>query len=227
VRSAWISGLVLVLYAVPFSFAYLSLTAGTGALILFGSVQVTMLVAAWASGERPSTAQWGGLVMAIAGLVGLLLPGITAPPAHGAALMILAGVCWGVYTLRGRGAGNPLQHTAANFIVTAPLVLAVMAASWPALHADRRGMLLAASSGALTSGLGYVLWYEALKGLTATRAAVVQLAVPVIAALGGVVFIGERISLRLVLGGAVVLGGIAMTLVARDRRTTSIEVETG
>jgi drug/metabolite transporter (DMT)-like permease len=218
VRSAWTSGLVLALYAVPFSFAYLSLTAGTGALILFGSVQVTMLTVAHASGERPSAAQWAGLLLAVAGLIGLLLPGLTAPPAGGAVLMILAGVSWGVYTLRGRGVASPLPHTAANFIVTAPLALAVMLVAWPSLEADARGIVLAAGSGALTSGLGYVLWYEALKGLTATRAAVVQLAVPVIAAAGGVLFIGEQIPLRLVVTGGVVLGGIALTLLARERR---------
>jgi drug/metabolite transporter (DMT)-like permease len=216
-QSSWISAGMLFLYAVPFSFAYARLSAGTGALILFGSVQVTMMVAALSSGERPHPLQWLGLALALVGLVYLVLPGLEAPPLAGAALMALAGFSWGVYSLRGRSAVNPLEQTTVNFMRTVPLVLVVSLLARSQFHAQRQGVLLAIASGALASALGYVVWYEALRGLTATRAATVQLLVPILAAVGGVIFLAESISARLVLSAGMVLGGIASTLIGRER----------
>ena len=218
-RGSWASACILFLYTVPFSFAYVSLSTGTGALILFGSVQVTMMIAALRSGERPHPMQWVGLVAALAGLVYLVLPGVSAPSPSGAALMALAGFSWGVYSLRGRGAANPILQTTSNFVRSVPLVLAVSLIALPQFHAEPRGVLLAAASGALASGLGYVVWYTALRGLTATRAAVVQLSVPILAAAGGVLLLAETVSLRLVFSTAVVLGGVALALVGRERRS--------
>jgi drug/metabolite transporter (DMT)-like permease len=219
-RGSWISAGALFLYAVAFSFAYVSLSAGTGARILFGAVQATMIGVALASGDRPHPLQWLGLLLALAGLIYLVLPGLAAPPPVGAALMGAAGIAWGVYSLRGRTAADPLADTAGNFARTVPLVLAVSAVSLLVLgrgHLSGAGMVLAAVSGAVTSGLGYVIWYAALGGLTATRAATVQLSVPVLAAGGGVLFLSERITLRLVLSAIMILGGIALTVAARER----------
>jgi drug/metabolite transporter (DMT)-like permease len=212
VDGSWTSAALLFLYAVPFSFAYLGLSAGTGALILFGSVQLTMMVSALRSGERPRPLQWLGIGLACAGLVYLVLPGLTAPPLGSAALMALAGCAWGFYSLRGRAATNPLAQTTSNFVRAVPMVLAVSALALPQLHVEPRGALLAVASGALASALGYVVWYTALRGLTATRAAVVQLAVPVLAAAGGVVLLAEMVTHQLVLSAAMVLGGIALAL---------------
>jgi drug/metabolite transporter (DMT)-like permease len=216
VRS-WASPAMLFLYAVPFSFAYTRLSAGTGALILFGAVQVTMLLAAARSGERLVPTQWLGIVAALGGLMYLVLPGLTAPPPSAAALMGIAGVSWGIYSLRGRGVGNPLAHTTVNFVRAVPLAIAVSIVSAPQLHVSPRGVLLAVVSGAGTSGLGYTVWYSALRGLTATRAAVLQLAVPVLAAAGGVVFLTEPVSIRLAASALLVIGGIALTLARHER----------
>ncbi len=207
-----VSPAILVLYAVPFSFAYTRLSAGTGALILFGAVQVTMLGSAAWSGERLRPAQWMGILIALAGLVILVSPGLAAPSPSAAALMGIAGLFWGVYTLRGRGMANPLAHTTMNFVWAAPLVLIVSALTLPQFHASPRGVLLAVISGAVTSGLGYVAWYSALRSLTATRAAVLQLSVPILAAAGGVAFLMEPLSIRLASSAVLVLGGIALTL---------------
>jgi drug/metabolite transporter (DMT)-like permease len=222
-KGSWTSAGMLFLYAVPFSFAYLSLSTGTGALILFGSVQVTMMSAALWSGERPHSLQWLGLGLALAGLVYLVLPGLTAPPLRGAALMALAGFAWGVYSLRGRGAANPLADTTSSFVRSVPLVLAVSLIALPRFHAEPAGVLLAVASGALASGLGYVVWYEALRDLTATRAAVVQLSVPILAAAGGVIFLSESISMRLVISALIVLGGVSLALVGRERLAQSAD----
>ncbi len=215
VRS-WASPATLFLYAVPFSFAYTRLSAGTGALILFGAVQVTMLVSAARSGETLLPTQWLGVLVALAGLVYLVLPGLTAPPPSAAALMGIAGVSWGIYTLRGRGMPNPLAQTTINFMRAVPLVIVVSIAAAQQIHVSPRGVLLAVLSCALTSGLGYTVWYSALRGLTATRAAVLQLVVPMLAAAGGVVFLMEPISLRLAVSALLVIGGIALTLARRQ-----------
>ncbi len=211
-----ISALSLFLYAAPFSYAYNGLSTGTGALILFGCVQLTMLVAAWREGERPSLLQWSGLIMALAGLVHLVLPGLQSPPLVPAALMAVAGVAWGVYSIRGRGAGDPLARSTGNFLRAAPIALVVSLVTPASMSMTVRGAWLAIASGALASAVGYVAWYAALKHLSATRAAVLQLLVPVLAAAAGVLVLAEPFSARLALAGALVLGGVGLTL----RRST-------
>jgi len=218
VRGNWRSAALLFLYAVPFSFAYLSLSAGTGALILFGSVQATMLVAALGTGERPHPLHWLGLTLALGGLVVLVLPGLQAPAPAGAVLMAVGGISWGIYSLRGRSPAGPLAETTGNFIRALPLALAVSLLSVRHLHLSARGILLAVISGAIASGVGYVLWYAALKGLSAARAATVQLPVPVLAAAGGVIVLSESVSLRLVAAAILILGGVALALAGRGSR---------
>ena len=213
----WRAVLALFTYMVFFSFAYLTLGAGTGALLLFGAVQLTMFVAAIRAGEPFPALSWLGLALAIGGLVWLVAPGITAPDPWGAAMMALAGIGWGVYSLRGRLAADPLGATAVNFLFSIPLALLVSVLFMEHSQVTPQGAILAVSSGALASGLGYVIWYAALKGLTASRAATVQLSVPVIAALGGVVLLAEPFSSRLLVSSLVTLGGIALVL---SQRTT-------
>jgi drug/metabolite transporter (DMT)-like permease len=212
----WGSALALFAYAIAFSFAYISLPAGTGALLLFGAVQATMIGWGLWSGERMQLRQGAGLLLACAGLVGLLLPGLSAPSPQGSALMLSAGVAWGVYSLRGRGAGEPTRTTAGNFVRAVPFAIAVSAAAFPRLTLDAAGVGYAVASGALTSGVGYSIWYTALKGLKATHAATIQLSVPVIAALGGVIFLGENVTLRLVLAAIAILGGIALVVLGKQ-----------
>jgi drug/metabolite transporter (DMT)-like permease len=207
---SWFSALALFAYAAGFSLAYLRLSAGTGALLLFGAVQATMIGYGLWAGERLRTRQWLGFAAALGGLVGLLLPGLTAPPLHSAALMLGAGVAWGVYSLRGKGAGDPLASTAGNFLRAVPFALALSLALLSFAAVDLAGALYAVASGALTSGVGYAIWYTALKGLKATSAATVQLSVPVITAVGGVILLGEQITLRLLIASAAILGGIAL-----------------
>ena len=209
---SWPSAVALFAYAACFSFAYLSLTAGTGALLLFGAVQATMIGVGLWRGERMQPRQIAGLALALAGLVGLLLPGLTAPPATGAALMIAAGIAWGVYSLRGKGAGDPTRVTAGNFVRSVPLAVALVAATIPWLSFDAMGVVYAAISGAVASGIGYAIWYTALHGLRATSAATVQLSVPVIAAAGGIAFLGELLTLRFVLASIAILGGIGLVV---------------
>jgi drug/metabolite transporter (DMT)-like permease len=216
-RGTFVTALPLALYAIAFAFAYIQLSAGTGALILFGAVQLTMLTSAWRAGERPRFAEWLGIGLALGGLLWLVAPGVTAPPPGSAALMALAGVAWGVYSLHGRGATNALAETQANFLRAAPFALLSQAFVWPHGHWTWPGIGLAIASGALASGVGYALWFRALPRLTATRAAAVQLAVPALAALGGVLFLGERLSARLVCAAALILGGIGLTLARRRR----------
>ena len=207
---------MLFLYAAPFSFAYLGLSTGTGALILFGFVQMTMIVGALLSGERPTPLQWLGLLLALAGLVYLMLPGIAGPPIFSAALMALAGFSWGVYSLWGRGGANPLAQTTGNFTRAVPLVILLSLITLPDLHIEIEGALLAVASGALASGVGYIVWYAALGGLTATNAAIVQLSVPILAAAGGVAFLPEAVTFRLALSALMILGGIAFAVLERS-----------
>jgi len=214
---SWSAALLLAIYALPFAFAYTQLSAGTGALILFGCVQVTMLMAAVVSGERTSRVQWLGVSLALGGLIYLVLPGLTAPPPSAALLMAVAGVCWGLYSLRGRGSANPLQQTTDNFMRTVPLVVVSSLPFLSRAHIEARGVALAVVSGAVASGLGYVAWYSALRGLSALQAAVVQLAVPLIAAAGGVLLLSEALSLRLMVATALVLGGIGIAIVGGER----------
>lgn len=217
-RGDWRGACALFAYAAAFSFSYVHLGAATGALILFGAVQLTMVGTGLARGERLRPAQLAGLALALAGLVALLLPGLAAPPLASALLMIAAGAAWGAYSLLGRRAGDPLRVTAGNFLRAAPLALVLGLVSMDTASLDREGMAFALLSGALTSGIGYVIWYAALPSLRATTAATVQLSVPVIAALGGVLFLGEQMSLRLVLTGGAILGGIALVVRAGGSR---------
>ena len=209
---SWTSAVILFLYAIPFSFAYTRLSAAAGALILFGVVQLTMITAGLWKGERPRPLQWFGAGLSIVGLVYLLLPGIGTPSLPGATLMSLAGFGWGAYSLRGRGAASPLAQTTNNFVRCIPLLLIASLVTIPQFHIEGRGALFAVMSGVVASGAGYVIWYSALRGLTATRAAVVQLAVPILAATAGVAFLGEMLSHRLVISSAMVLGGIAIAI---------------
>ena len=218
---SWLSGLALFLYAAFFSYAYLDLDAASGALILFGFVQVTMIGASLAAGDRPGGFEWGGWLIAAAGLALLLLPGAAAPSHTGAALMALAGGAWGVYSIRGRAESEPLLATSRNF--TRSLLFVVLLAGVAVSGAGEArwsaaGLLLAILSGALTSGLGYVTWYAALAYLTSMQAALVQLSVPAIAAAGGVLLLGEALSLRLVACGLMIIGGICLALLQKSRR---------
>lgn len=211
----WRSVLALFSYMICFSLAYLSLAAGTGALILFGAVQITMIVNALRSGERFPAAAWFGLMLAVGGLVYLVLPGVTSPDPVGAVLMATAGIAWGFYSLFGRTATNPMQSTAYNFIYSVPLALLVNALLWRDIHLTPTGVGLAIASGVLASGLGYYIWYLALRNLAAIQAATVQLSVPVIAAIGGVILIAEPVTPRLVAASIATLGGIAIVLKRR------------
>jgi drug/metabolite transporter (DMT)-like permease len=204
-------------YAIAFSWAYLRLDAGTGALLLFGSVQATMIGAGLATGHRLAGTEWLGLLVSVVGLVVLTAPGLQAPDPAAALIMVIAGVAWGVYSLLGRGAIDPLASNASSFARSLPLALLALALLWSEAHASARGVALAVVSGAVTSGLGYAVWYAALRGLTPARAGIVQLAVPVLAAVGGVLLLGETITPRLLLAAALVLGGIALAIAGRGR----------
>ena len=212
---SWPSALALFGYAAGFSFAYVSLPAATGALLLFGAVQATMIGHAMWAGERLAALQWVGLVLALGGLVGLLLPGLAAPPLEAAFLMLGAGVAWGIYSLRGKGGGDPLRVTAGNFLRAVPIAAALSLLLLQQATLDGAGFGYAVASGALASGIGYAVWYMALPALKSSQAATVQLSVPVIAAAGGIVFLGEPLSLRLVLASIAVLGGIALVILEK------------
>lgn len=213
---SWGSALALFAYAAAFSFAYLGLAAATGALLLFGAVQATMISRGFWAGERFSRLQWIGFAAALSGLVGLLLPGVAAPPFTEALLMIGAGVAWGVYSLRGRGAGDATAVTAGNFIRAIPFTVLLSVLMLPRWSIDASGAAYAVASGALASAVGYAIWYRVLPLLTATRAATVQLSVPVIAALGGVALLGEALTPRLGLASVAILGGIALVVIQRQ-----------
>lgn len=206
----WRSGFFLALYAAPFAFAYVHLTAGTGALILFGTVQATMIGTGLAKGERPHPAEWAGLGIAIVGLVWLVLPGVDRAPLAGAAMMAVAGMAWGGYSLRGRHAIDPLAETAGNFMRASPFMVAASLITISQTDISPLGVGYAVLSGALASGLGYVVWYAALAGLSAMRAATIQLAVPVITAWAGVLILDENLTIRIALAGLTILGGVGL-----------------
>ena len=212
----WLSAFFLFVYAIAFSFAYLGLATATGALILFGCVQLSMFGVSLYRGVRPKPIEWIGLVVAFGGLVYLMLPGLSAPPFNSALLMAAAGIAWGGYTLRGKGSENPLADTTGNFVRSVPMVLAVALVFLPNLAASWRGIGLAMLSGAIASGVGYSVWYAALKFHTPTRAAVLQLSVPMITAVGGIVFLAEAASVRLAIAAALILGGVGLTLLRRS-----------
>src|SRR5437667_5563730 len=214
---SWLSAFALFAYAAAFSFAYLSLSAGTGALLLFGAVQATMIIWGLGQGERLRTRQWLGLALAVAGLVALLSPGLSAPPINGALLMLCAGIAWGFYSLRGKGAGDPVTTTAGNFLRAVVFVSLLSIALLPWARLDRAGVAYAVLSGAIASGGGYVIWYSALPGLKAASGATVQLSVPVLAAAGGILFLGESITVRFLLASIAVLGGIALVVTEKTQ----------
>jgi drug/metabolite transporter (DMT)-like permease len=211
----WPSALALFAYAAGFSFAYVSLSAASGALLLFGAVQVTMIGHGLWMGERLRVLQMFGVLLAFGGLIGLLLPGLSAPPPMGASLMIGAGIAWGIYSLRGKGAGDPTRVTAGNFMRAVPITVILSLIMLNTASVDTPGFFYAVASGALASGLGYSIWYTVLPALKNTSAASVQLSVPVIAALGGIVFLGEPMTLRLMLASVAILGGIALVIMQK------------
>jgi drug/metabolite transporter (DMT)-like permease len=214
---SWSAAALLFTYAVTFSFAYLRLGAGTGALLLFGAVQVTMITVALVRGHAPSALEGLGLVLALAGLIALTRPGLTAPDPVAALLMTAAGAAWGGYSVLGATAGDPVAATAGNFLRAAPMACGVSLLLLGDVHVEGVGAALAVASGALASGLGYCFWYAALRGLAPVQAAIAQLSVPLLAALGGVLLLGEMLTARLILCGAVILAGVLLAIVGRRR----------
>jgi len=209
----------LFIYAICFSFAYIDLSTGTGALILFGTVQLTIIVFGILQGDRPKAASWAGVLLASSGLVYLVLPGVSAPSMRGTLLMFIAGLAWGVYSVRGKGIINPLAATTWNFIGTIPLAIIASLFFIKFNELQGAGILLAIASGALASGIGYAIWYAALPYLNASSAASVQLSVPMIAAFGGVIFMAEPFTTRLTIASIVILGGIALVINANRNRS--------
>lgn len=231
-KGSLFSALALFIYALTFSLAYISLDTGSGALILFGAVQITMIVASFLSGTRLKLREWLGLCLAFTGFVYLVLPGVSAPPLVGFVLMSVSGIAWGVYTLRGRSSQSPLADTAANFKRTVPLLLVLMGFLFfyaaplnivaPLnIRTQYAGIFWAMLSGGLASGVGYTLWYKALRKLSALQAGVLQLLVPVIAAAGGSLLLQEAVTARLTLSAAGILGGVLLTLLKTPAHKTA------
>ena len=212
---SWFAAAMLFIYAATFSFAYVSMDTGAGALILFGAVQLTMIAVSLIRGNRLFWVEWLGVILAFAGFVYLVLPGLGTPSLTGFILMALSGIAWGFYTLRGQGSTNPLRDTSYNFIRTVPMAIALLVLMMPQLQLSTQGVILAVLSGGIASGVGYTIWYSALRGLSSTQAAVLQLLVPVIAAMGGVIFMGEAITSRLLFSGVMILGGILLVVIGR------------
>jgi len=219
-RGSLVSAMALLAYALGFSLAYVFLSAATGALILFASVQVSMVAWTRIRGEHLGGLSLIGFSLALGGLVWLLLPGLSRPPLMPALLMIGAGVAWAIYTLRARGAGDPTRATAMNFVIAALPAVALALCRLPSATWDTNGLLLAVASGALASGLGYVVWYEALALIRTSTAAVAQLLVPMLTALAGVLILAEPLSLRLVLAGGIILSGIFLVVAPWRQRLT-------
>ena len=221
IKGSWTSGFALLIYAIAFSSAYISLHAGMGALILFGAVQITMIGVAIKSGEYLGPTQWIGTGIAIGGLIYLVFPGFTAPEPLGALLMCISGVSWGIYSVLGKGNLTPVATTAGNFMRAAPFAIIASVVAFSAINLEPYGLLLSLISGIITSGLGYILWYKVLRSLTTTQASVVQLLVPVLAAFGGVAFLAERVTMRLFFSSLLILGGV--TLAVKNTSLRSIK----
>lgn len=211
----WLSAIALFVYAAGFSYAYISLETGAGALLLFGAVQATMIGYGFYKGERLNKLQSFGLLLAFVGIAGLLLPGLSAPPLVASLIMLSAGVAWGFYSIRGKGAGDPTLISAGNFLRTIPFVIVLSLLTLNNNSLDMAGLWYAVASGALASGLGYALWYSVLPTLKSTSAATIQLSVPVIAAIGGIVFLSEPLTLRFALASIALLGGITLVIVEK------------
>lgn len=223
-KGSWKASFALFIYAIAFSYAYLSVDTGTGALILFGSVQITMIMLSLISGTRFHLVEWSGVIIAFSGFIYLILPNISTPSMNGLILMTVSGISWGIYTLKGRSSINPLMDTTYNFLRTIPLVAILVVLTMHDMNYSFEGVILALVSGAITSGVGYTIWYIALGGLSSTQAAVIQLSVPVIAAIGGVLFVSEEITMRLIISAAVVLSGILMVILGKYHFTkTSVK----
>jgi drug/metabolite transporter (DMT)-like permease len=214
-KGSWFSAVMLFVYATTFSFAYVSMDTGAGALILFGAVQLTMIAMSLIRGHRLFWVEWVGVLLAFGGFVYLVLPGLGTPSLVGFILMSLSGVAWGFYTLKGQGSKDPLRDTTFNFVRTLPLAAVLLLAMMSQLGLSVQGVILAMLSGGIASGVGYTIWYSALRGLSSTQAAVLQLLVPVIAAVGGVIFMDEAITSRLMLSGMMILGGILLVVIGR------------
>lgn len=214
-KGSWTASFMLFLYAVTFSYAYVSLDTATGALILFGSVQITMILLSLISGSRLHITEWTGVVISFTGFIYLILPGISTPSVIGFILMTVAGIAWGIYTLKGLGSKSPLMDTAYNFLRTTPLVVLLAIFTMNNINYSSEGIVLALLAGGVTSGIGYTIWYIALGGLSSTQAAVLQLSVPVIAAFGGVIFVSEAITFRLTISATMVLGGILIVVLGK------------
>ena len=211
-KGNWLTAGFLFLYALAFSYSYISIDAGTGALILFGTVQVTMIIYNLFTGHKLAPLEWLGLMIAFSGLLLFLLPGASSPSLIGFALMVISGIAWAFYTLAGRASKTPLMDTTNNFLRTLPFLAVVTLLTYNNIEITNHGIVLAIISGAVTSGLGYAIWYAALTGLTVTQAAIIQLTVPIIAAFGGVLFANEAISFSLILSSALVLGGVLVVI---------------
>ena len=216
---SWFSALMLFVYALLFSYAYISIDTATGALILFGAVELSLVLVSLLKGKRLSVNEVVGVLLALAGFVYLVLPELQKPTLSGFIMMSVSGIAWAMYTVGGQGSTNALRDTAFNFLRTVPLLIVLLVVSFNSLSLTPYGVGLAIASGAITSGLGYAIWYAALPNLTTTQAAVIMLFVPIIAAFGGVIFTDEDISLRLIIAGALVLGGIALVITAKQKQT--------
>ena len=223
----WPSAIALFVYAAGFSFAYVALSAGTGALLLFGAVQATMILWGFHKGERLDPTQIAGIVIALIGLVALVFPGISAPPLISSIFMLAAGIAWGAYSLRGKTAADATAITTGNFLRAVPIALLVTLVMLPRMRFDSLGTLYAVISGAITSGIGYVIWYAALAGLKAASAATVQLTVPVLAATGGILLLHEPITLRYVTASIAVLGGILLVVIEKQRTSLLLQTASG
>jgi len=220
-KGSWPASLMLFIYAAAFSYAYISLDTATGALVLFASVQISMLVISIFRGNRLTWLEWLGMAISFTGFIYLISPNVDStisPSITGVILMAGSGIAWGVYTLLGRGSHDPLCDTAYNFIRTLPLIALLAAFTFANSHISLQGAILAILSGALASGLGYSIWYAAMKGLSATQSAVVQLAVPIMAAMGGVLFVAESMTLQLIIASSMVLGGILLVVLGSDNK---------
>ena len=217
----WISSAALFLYAVNFSYAYISLDTGTGALILFGAVQITMILASLIFGNKLHLVEWIGIASACLGFIYLVQPSLTTPSLTGFILMTVAGIAWGIYTLRGKGSKQAIQDSASNFFYTLPFVVTLLIIEFNNTNLSRSGIVLAIVSGAVASGMGYTVWYMTVKRLSTLQASVVQLLVPVIAAVGGVIFAQESISMRLILSSIAILGGILFVLLGQRFKSKS------
>jgi len=212
---SWTASFMLFLYATTFSFAYVSLDTGIGALILFGAVQITMIMISLIKGTRLHVSEWLGVILAFSGFIYLVMPGLTAPSLTGFLLMATAGIAWGIYTVKGQASQNPVSDTTYNFLRTLPFVLILVMITFPHARLSNEGILLAVLSGAITSGIGYAVWYMALRELSISKAAVVQLCVPIIAAAGGILFAHETIPQRMLLASVMILGGILMVIMRK------------